>query len=171
MLGEVVKVSPEQSQHLLDFLCQLDDESQFMLYRPGERRANGHDLRGHIRCLRSNSAIFAYRIPDVGFVSYLALYGGRQARDRHVATLSCGTLKAWRCKGIMHTLWQAGKEFAKDAGLTRIELTVVMANCEAVQMYAKWGFEFEGVRRASWSQMDGKNDALLQNEWYMAWGL
>lgn len=170
MLGEVVKVSPEQSQRLLDFLCQLDDQSEYMLYRPGERKANGHDLRGHIRCLRCNSAILAYRVPDVGFVSYLALYGGRQARDKHVATLSCGTLKDWRSRGIMHSLWQAGKEFAIAAGLTRIELTVVMANVEAVQMYSKWGFEFEGVRRASWSQSGTKNEPF-QNEWWMSYGV
>jgi ribosomal protein S18 acetylase RimI-like enzyme len=170
MSGEVVKVCAAQSQKLLDFLCQLDTESEYMLYRPGERRANGHDLRGHIRCLRSNSVIFAYHIPEVGFVSYLALYGGRQARDSHVATLSCGTLKAWRCQGFMSALWGSAKAFAVEHGLCRIELTVVMQNVEAVQMYAGWGFEFEGVRRASWSQTGTKND-LFQNEWWMAWGV
>jgi ribosomal protein S18 acetylase RimI-like enzyme len=147
--GYTERIKPERATALLEFLCKLDTECQYMLYQPGERKANGHDLRGHIKSLRQNSAIFVRVVPEYDIVGYLALYGGRLERCAHVASLSCGVLTSFRCQGVATALWTDALEFATVAGLERIELTVVQNNLEAVNLYHKWGFEADGMRRGS----------------------
>lgn len=167
-IGKVLRVGEGSSEDLLKFLCELDDQAEFMLYSPGERKINVHDLRGHIRSLKDNSAIFIYRIKDVGIVSYLALYGGRMDRNSHVASLSCGTLKEWRCRGLASRLWGCAIEHSLKVGIEKIELTVVCKNYEAISLYFKWGFCIEGLRKESWR----KNKlASLEDEFYMAYAL
>jgi ribosomal protein S18 acetylase RimI-like enzyme len=160
MNWNIEKVSPERASALLTFLYQLDSECEYMLYEPGERQANGHDLRGHIRSLKENSVIMACHVDQVGYVGYLALYGGRLKRCAHVASLSCGVLKAWRCKGIASSLWLEGLCFCKKVGIEKVELTVVQDNHPAASLYMQWGFEIEGLRLNSFGDH-------RENEYYM----
>lgn len=142
------KVVPDDGLALLSFLCQLDNDAPFMLYRPGERVKSVHDLRSHISHLKYNSAIFAYW-DDARIVGYLALYGGRLYRCAHVATLSCGVLAGYRRQGISSTLWHMGKDWAIDNDIKRVELTVVGDNLPAYYMYLKWGFHNIACREKS----------------------
>lgn len=152
---EYMKIGCSDAGSLLVFLCKLDEEAEFMLYRPGERQANGHDLRGHIRALRFNSAILG--AVDAGrIVGYLAIYGGRQSRNAHVATLSCGVLKEYQNRGVASALWHLIGECTDFMGITRIELSVVEKNVNAIKLYIKWGFVEEGYKFGSFLTDEGK---------------
>jgi ribosomal protein S18 acetylase RimI-like enzyme len=161
---EYRKAVVEDAGSLLRFLCKLDECSPFMLYRPGERKANGHDLRGHIRSLRDNSAIFVAN-DDEHIVGYLAIYGGRQERCAHVASLSCGVLKEYRRRGIASKLWDLASKWAVSQGIKRIELSVVTRNMNAVSLYYAWHFEAEGFRYGSFVADDGE----VFDEILMSW--
>ena len=158
---EYNRVIPEHAKELLDFLRRLDAEAKYMLYKVGERQANVHDLRSHIKSLKSNSIIMAAW--DTKFiVGYLALYGGRMARNQHVATLSCGVLQAWQGQGVATELWKKCLN-EKSTDIRRVELTVVCQNTGAIRLYEKWGFVEEGYKYQSFKAEDGYLSELLMS--------
>lgn len=66
---------------------------------------------------------------------------------KHTGVVGMGVIKDFRGKGVGTALLSAAIAAAKDAGLTRIELTVREENVNAIALYKKLGFEVEGVQR------------------------
>ena len=65
----------------------------------------------------------------------------------HSGELGIGILKPYRGQGIGKKLITTPIAVAKEAGLTRVELTVRETNTNAIALYKKVGFEIEGVLR------------------------
>ena len=74
---------------------------------------------------------------------------GQQIRRRHVAGLGISVARQAQGQGIGTALMSALTQYADNWGhLLRIELTVYTDNDRAIQLYKKFGFQEEGVRRA-----------------------
>jgi RimJ/RimL family protein N-acetyltransferase len=130
---------------------QLDGESRFMMLEPGER---GQDLERQRAQLRSvlasdNDMIWLAITGDQQLAGYLEAEGGRFRRNRHVATLIVGVLHAYQGQGIGSRLFQGLESWAGEAGIQRLELTVMVHNEAAYALYDKMGFSVEGRRRRS----------------------
>jgi ribosomal protein S18 acetylase RimI-like enzyme len=65
----------------------------------------------------------------------------------HSAVLGLGVSAEYRGRGIGTALLRATLEAARARGLTRVELTVREHNARATALYAKFGFEVEGVKK------------------------
>lgn len=65
----------------------------------------------------------------------------------HCGTLGIGVVKPYRSQGIGEKLIATALEKAQHIGLTRVELTVREHNKPAVQLYEKFGFTVEGIKR------------------------
>jgi len=65
----------------------------------------------------------------------------------HSGSLGMGILAEYRGQGIGKALMQTTLNRAKEIGLTRIELGVRENNTRAIEMYKKFGFVVEGVKR------------------------
>ena len=65
----------------------------------------------------------------------------------HVGSLGMGVIKSHRGRGIGKRLIEATIERAFEQGMTRIELEVFSSNTRAIQLYKKFGFEHEGIKR------------------------
>lgn len=80
----------------------------------------------------------------------------------HAGVLGMGVSAKHRGKGIGKSLMQATLEKAKKRGLTRVELEVREKNTRAMEMYKKFGFVMEGMKRNS-TRIDGvySNDVLM----------
>jgi ribosomal protein S18 acetylase RimI-like enzyme len=74
--------------------------------------------------------------------------------------LGIGVLKEYRGQGIGKALMGQTLEKAWTLGFTRIELTVRKANTQALEMYKKFGFCIEGVKRKG-VRMDGVYEDLI----------
>jgi ribosomal protein S18 acetylase RimI-like enzyme len=72
----------------------------------------------------------------------------------HVGVLGMGLLPEFRHRGIGRRLLARALAAARDAGITRIELTVREQNLNAVSLYKKEGFEIEGLKKHS-HRIDG----------------
>ena len=84
-------------------------------------------------------------------------------RIKHTAYISIGVLQNYRKRGIGKALFVEIENWAKESGVTRLELTVMCHNTSAVALYENIGFEIEGIRRNAMI-IDGK----YINEYYMA---
>ena len=65
----------------------------------------------------------------------------------HCGVLGIGALKEYRGQGIGKALMHKTLEKAWPSGFTRVELTVREANTQALEMYKKFGFCIEGIKR------------------------
>jgi RimJ/RimL family protein N-acetyltransferase len=86
----------------------------------------------------------------------------RNPRDasRHCGVLGVALVPEFRGKGIGERLMRTTIDAAWAAGLTRIELMVLEGNRHAIALYARLGFEREGVRRKA-HLIDGKYSNLV----------
>lgn len=66
---------------------------------------------------------------------------------RHVASLGMSVKASHRRRGIGRALLEAAIEWARGAGITRIELYVFADNAPAIALYEASGFQHEGRRR------------------------
>lgn len=107
---------------------------------------------------REQSFAFYRGLLDTGSPSVVALLGGRlvgwcdiqfafgQTRA-HVGLLGIGLLPEARGIGLGTRLMQAAIATAWACGLTPVELTVRADNHAATSLYARLGFEHEGIKR------------------------
>ncbi|MBY6187751.1 GNAT family N-acetyltransferase [Marinobacter hydrocarbonoclasticus] len=71
-------------------------------------------------------------------------------RRRHVGEVGMAVMPEWQGKGVGSALLAAAIELAEQwLALTRIELDVYPDNQAALALYARFGFEQEGIARAA----------------------
>jgi ribosomal protein S18 acetylase RimI-like enzyme len=78
----------------------------------------------------------------------------------HVGILGMGVLKEFRRQGIGTRLMERTISEAKERGLERIELEVYASNTPAINLYEKWGFVCEGVKKKA-RKLDGVYDDII----------
>lgn len=86
---------------------------------------------------------------DDKLAGFLSIAGGAAYKNRGCGHVVAAVDAAFRRRGIGRALFQAAEEWAKDAGLWRLELSVMRHNEAARALYRAVGFEEEGVRRAA----------------------
>ncbi len=132
-------------------LClQLDRETPYRLYGPGERldvlRVYADEIAAIVRNPRS---CLIAAVEDGKLVGYLAAYGHAAPRVAHVVTVSVAILKSYTGRGIGRCLFENLEAWAQEIGVRRIELTVMTDNEPALKLYTRLGFCIEGRKRAS----------------------
>ena len=140
------------------------EQSGFMLISPGERNVNEGGLENYIERLNLhvNSGFFVAEIDGV-IAGYLILKGETAEKIKHRASLVVGVHSDYRKRGIAKKLFEYVFNWAKERGISKIELTVMVKNEAAYHLYSKLGFIIEGVRKNSLFT----NDTYI-DEFYMA---
>nr|WP_314461393.1 GNAT family N-acetyltransferase [uncultured Clostridium sp.] len=156
-------VRPEDSDLLIKMLKQLDTETSFMMYEPGERTATADDMKHRIEQWEKSGSLFLLLENEGGLAGFLSASRGEPRRIRHCAYLVVGILKDHRGKGYGAMLFQKMEQWAKESGITRLELTVMTQNEQACHLYEKRGFIIEGKKERS---MIVNGTAI--DEYYMA---
>jgi RimJ/RimL family protein N-acetyltransferase len=155
---------PDDAAALLRLKQQLDHETSFMLFEPGERDTSVPALARHLEDVArsGNSAVIVAELRD-GLAGYLELAGGPCRRARATGYLVMGVLAAAGGRGIGTALLAEAKRWAAAHGLHRLELTVMAHNRRAFDLYSRMGFSVEG-RRSECLLVDGR----FVDELYMA---
>jgi len=88
------------------------------------------------------------------------------ARDQHPASLHVADLgllvaASHRRRGIGRALLEGAVEWARDAGVRKLELHVFPHNAPAIRLYEEFGFEREGYRKAHYRRGREFLDAIL----------
>ncbi len=141
-------IRPDDADQFVHLQLQLDNETQFMMYEPGERIITVEGQRKQIeRILSQDNQTILVAEREGQLVGYLSATGGRYKRSRHSAYIVVGILQAFTRQGIGTQLFMAMEEWASQHHLHRLELTVMTHNQAGLALYKKQSFEIEGVKK------------------------
>jgi RimJ/RimL family protein N-acetyltransferase len=161
---KVRQINKTDAQNFIRLVQQVEKESAYMLFEPGERDTTVEQQRQRIEAMEQDphSAIFLAE-DAASLAGYLVAVGGSARRNKHTVYLVIGIRAAYRGQGIGTWLFEHLEQWAMARNIHRMELTVVTQNEAALALYKKHSFEIEGT----------KKDSLLINgeyadEYYMA---
>jgi len=155
---EVIReIEIEDAASFLQLSKQLDEETKFMLYEPGERKTTAEQQEKMIhRFMENEYATIFVAVEDERIVGFILVNGNNIQRKRHVASIVIGILQEYNGRGIGTRLFKEVEKWAKLHDVWRLELTVMAHNTRAQALYKKAGFEKEGVKKAALI-IDGKD--------------
>jgi RimJ/RimL family protein N-acetyltransferase len=128
----------------------IEAESDFMLYEKDERKTTDNQQKVFLEKLASDSSstivLAEVDCRIVGFIGIINEGPNKKKFSRYVAM---GLLNDFHGKKIGSLLMESCVEFCRKQNVKRIELTVVKDNQKAVNLYKKFGFEIEGIKKNS----------------------
>lgn len=143
---KIRNLKEEDAKNFLELNKKLDD-SGFMLYDPGERQTTVESQKKIISKITQDASInFWVAEGDGTLTGFMAALRGKQKRNRHSAYLVLGVDEDYRGNGIASSLFNYVFEWAENAGVKRLELTVIKDNAPAFNLYKKMGFVIEGEK-------------------------
>lgn len=141
------------------------EESNFMLFGPGERKLETEQFTKFIENINNNSHsdLFIAEM-EQRVVGYLIVQGNNMpSRVSYRAYIVVGIHSDFRGQKIGTALFNHLDDWAKEKGMHRLELTVMENNTAGITLYKKMGFEIEGTKRHS-LYVDGE----YMDEYYMS---
>lgn len=159
-----IRIAKSDDAKKLVHLIKQVENSNFMLFEPGERKTTVDQQRKRIEsmCEEETSTILVAE-DNGGLAGYLFAIGGNPTRAKHAVYLVIGVAESSRGQGVGAKLFAKLEEWAKERAIHRLELTVMVHNKAGIALYEKMGFEIEGTKRHSLF-VDGK----YIDEYYMS---
>jgi RimJ/RimL family protein N-acetyltransferase len=120
------------------------------------------DERRYLKAVRRHADAAVYVAVDgEEIVGRLSLARDPHPASAHVADLGLMVAADHRRQGIGTALLDAAVAWAKGSRVSKLELHVFPWNEPAIQLYERFGFEREGLRRAHYLRDGEAVDALL----------
>jgi RimJ/RimL family protein N-acetyltransferase len=118
--------------------------------------------RRYLRAIRRsrNAAVFVAEAPDA-IVGRLSVARDMHPASRHVADLGLMVARSHRRQGVGRALLAQAVEWAREVGVTKLELHVFPHNEPALRLYESFGFEREGYRKGHFLRGGEQVDAIL----------
>lgn len=159
-------LSKNEASRFWDLMNQLDYETKYMLYEPGEREEKEKSIQ-RLETVIENSLdgddfLLVAEINNK-LIGYISAEKGALNRIAHSAYIVVGILKDYRGKGVGTEFFKQLDIWAESKNITRLELTVICENEIAKHLYEKSGFIIEGIKHKS-ILVDGN----YLDEFYMA---
>jgi RimJ/RimL family protein N-acetyltransferase len=150
------EIRAEDAAPFLQLSKQLDEETKFMLYEPGERKTTVEQQEKMVhRFIENENATIFVAAEEERIVGFILVNGNNIQRKRHVAGIVIGILQEYSGRGIGTSLFKEVDKWARLHDVWRLELTVMAHNTRAQALYSKIGFEQEGVKKSALI-IDGK---------------
>jgi RimJ/RimL family protein N-acetyltransferase len=120
------------------------------------------DERRYLRSLRRSphAAVYVAEAPE-GLVARLSVARDPHPASFHVADLGLMVAATHRRHGIGQALLETTVRWAREVGVTKLELHVFPHNEPALALYRRFGFVEEGYRRRHYRRGNGYVDAIL----------
>ena len=155
---------PSDAEALVRLAGDVSAEPEGWLITTGGEWRSAGDERRYLKALRRypHAAVFvAERTRDGAVIGRLSLSRDTHPASAHVADLGIMVARDARRSGVGTALLAAASEWARGAGIRKLELHVFPWNAPAVTLYERFGFEREGYRKGHYRR-DGKDvDAIL----------
>lgn len=145
------EATQDDARSLSHFIKNLDKESQFLLYNPGERNDDVGLIKAYLdkSNQRTRSIMFISVNDSHDIVGFICGESSNLQRLSHVMKVNIGVLKKYRKYGLGRQLTATILSHAKQVGITRVEATIINANKPSLNLCKKFGFEIEGIKRKS----------------------
>ncbi len=118
--------------------------------------------RRYLRAIRRSrsAAVFVAEAP-AGIVGRLSVARDIHPASRHVADVGLMVARSHRRQGVGRALLAKAVDWARDVGVTKLELHVFPHNEPALRLYESFGFEREGYRKGHFLRAGEPVDAIL----------
>lgn len=161
------KIETSDVENFYKMMCRLDEETEYMMYEPGERQEKTPNLNRLTATVESvvngDDLLLLALNDDDEIVGFIWADKGKLNRVVHTAYIVVGILRAYQGQGIGSQFFDYLEKWAREKDVIRLELTVECPNTAACSLYEKKGFIVEGKRSQS-MKVDGK----YVDEYYMA---
>jgi RimJ/RimL family protein N-acetyltransferase len=153
--------TPADAAGLVALARQVGGEPEGWLISTSKSRKAG-DERRYLRSIRrsASAAVFVAEARGV-IIGRLSLARDPHPASLHVADLGLMVAKSHRRLGIGRALLAQAVEWARGAGVSKLELHVFPHNEAALALYESFGFEREGYRRRHYRRAGELVDAVL----------
>ena len=120
------------------------------------------DERRYVKSVFRHPDAAVFVAEDAGvIVGRLSVARDPHSSSHHVADLGLMVAVSHRRLGIGRALLDQAAAWARDAGVSKLELHVFPWNEPAIKLYEQFGFEREGFRKAHYRRGDEYVDAIL----------
>jgi L-phenylalanine/L-methionine N-acetyltransferase len=128
----------------------------------GEWRSAG-DERRYLKALRRypHAAVLVAEREDGTLVGRLSIGRDPHPASTHVADVGLMVAADARRQGVGTAMLDAAVDWARGAGVRKIELHVFPWNGAAIKLYEAFGFEREGFRKGHYRRGNDYVDAIL----------
>ena len=142
---------------LIGLINQLAVEATLLFVVPIDPVNGAEDLRQflHATAASGNNAVLVAAVGE-HLVGLATATGGVHPAKRATVEIGIGILEAYRGRGIGRALMTGIEDWARIAGIHRLQLPVVATNEPAIALYRKSGFSIEGTLRES-VRVDGRD--------------
>jgi RimJ/RimL family protein N-acetyltransferase len=146
---EVKSLSAADSSAFLDLLLKLDNETKFMMMEPGERDTSVENTQNRLSNINESMTALLGAYDGESLIGFISLSRSEANRAKHSAYIVMGVLSLHTGKGIGKLLFNSAEEWAKWHNVSRLELTVMTHNENAIKLYERVGFIKEGIKKNS----------------------
>jgi RimJ/RimL family protein N-acetyltransferase len=158
----VRRARPADAGALVALAEAVASEPEGWLISDGAWRTQGEERR-FLRAVRrySDAAVFVAEADGAEIVGRLSLARDPHPASRHVADLGLMVAADFRRRGVGRALLEQAVDWARQAGIRKLELHVFPHNDAAVALYERFGFRREGYRRGHYRRGEEYVDAIL----------
>jgi len=161
MSVRVRRAEPGDAPALVELALEIGGEAEGWLISAGEWRSATEERR-YLRSIRGyrHAAVFVAENSE-GIMGRLSIARDPHPASEHVADLGVMVRRERRREGVGTALMNAAEEWARGAGVRKLELHVFPHNEAALRLYRSLGYEQEGFRRRHYRRDDVFLDAIL----------
>ena len=161
MTVTVRRAEPRDAAALVELAQSVGGEPEGWLIASGEWRSAA-DERRYLRAVRRhpNAAVFLAEEGEA-IIGRLSIARDPHPASEHVADIGLMVALWHRRSGVGTALMQAAEEWARRAGISKVELHVFPHNEPAIAFYRGLGYIEEGLRRGHFRRGADFLDAVL----------
>jgi RimJ/RimL family protein N-acetyltransferase len=158
---QVRPAQPGDAAALVGLAETVGSEPEGWLISESRWRSVG-DERRYLRAVRrhADAAVFVAETAE-GIVGRLSVARDPHPASRHVADLGLMVAATVRRRGIGWALLEQAAQWAREAGVLKLELHVFPYNEPAIRLYERFGFVREGLRHGHYRRGGEYVDAIL----------
>jgi ribosomal protein S18 acetylase RimI-like enzyme len=158
MLIEIVRASEKYAESFCKALDCVARERKYLATVTGFPLES---VKGFVNMIVSNNYAQYYAIDGDKVVGWCDITPKNNEGFTHVGVLGMGILSEYRNQGIGSKLIDKAIEHSvKNNGIEKIELEVFESNVNAIKLYEKFGFVYEGKKMRS-RKLDGVYENLV----------
>ena len=163
MSFQIRHADPSDAEQLARLADAVSAEPQgWLISVAGEWRSAG-DERRFLKALRryAHAAVYVAERDDGILVGRLSVGRDPHPASAHVADVGLMVALDARRQGVGTALLQSAVDWAREAGVRKLELHVFPWNEAAIALYDRFGFEREGFRKQHYRRGGEYVDAIL----------
>ena len=153
---KIRKINISDAENYMKLLRCLDGESNFLYFEKNERDDSLNKYSEFISKILSHEKAVIL-VAESGSNELIGFICGELSNSRkrsHMMTISMGVLKKYQL-GLGRRLLEQLLVHARSVNVKRVEAYIMETNKKSLNLAKKFGFEIEGIKKASINTADG----------------